>query len=205
MCCLGLTLLQHLFLQGGGERAASRSTNQGAGLLRRTSVGSADERALPRDTEPLLRPILTNFFNILFYYLLSLFSPFAHCFCYFCAIHHCYSPFLSVPCPTIPPSPSSHPQRPVKTSCHYVCQRPCSLCERAAATWRSLKVHVPNSASLFLSYIPQLCCVELEFNFAFAGCFHSGWELKIKWLVMFKCWKCHLSSLHLLNDTALLC
>lgn len=37
------------------------------------------------------------FLTSFFYHLLSLFSPFARCCCFFCAIHHCYSPFLSVP------------------------------------------------------------------------------------------------------------
>lgn len=87
-----MTFLLHLFVWGGGERAASRSTNQRTRLLRRTSAGSAGERALPRDTvqpSPVrFSPIfLTSSFLICF----QLFLPLLAVLCLLCYSSHLLS------------------------------------------------------------------------------------------------------------------
>lgn len=83
------------------------------------------------------------------------------------------------------------------------------LCERVSATWQSLKVHVPNCATLFFSHpeLPKHSCAELGgIHFCFCWLF-SLLNREIEWLIIFtySTWKLHLSSFHSLDDTVLSC
>lgn len=94
------------FFWGEGKRAASSSTNQRARLLRRTSAGSAGERALPRDTAP---PPFPSPFLIIFFFCTS---SFTNCFLLFLPLLAllfllCYSSLLFFPF-SLSVSPSPH-------------------------------------------------------------------------------------------------
>lgn len=136
-------------------------------MLQRTSAGSVGEQALPRDIEPPHLPpppaslFLTNFSKLIFH-LLSLFSPPPCQFFPFLLFITVVFLFPTSPLPILPTEAS-------KNKLSLCLPTALLLCKTARATWRSLKVHVPKSAT----GAPQLCNVgrgSLQlFFFAFRG------------------------------------
>lgn len=113
--------------------------------------------------------------------------------CSFSSIHHCRF-FL----PYVPPLPIL-PAEASKNKLSLCLPTALLLCKTAGATWRSLKVHVPKSAT----GAPQLCCVgsgSLQLFFFFFG--FSWSKLRIRGRSSYShAQKPHPSLFHTLSDT----
>lgn len=157
--------LLHLFLLGEGKRAASCSPPiRGPGCSGAPRLALRVNELYPEILAPpllLSSPFLTIFFS--FTICLLLFLPLL-------LFLLCYSSQLF--------SLSLHPSLYLIILSTGASENKLSsgLPMRASATWRSLKVHVPNSLLYFFLLsitISQLCCVRRNLGLLFAGCFHE--------------------------------
>lgn len=173
--------LLHLFLLGGREESCiARSTNQMASLLRRTSAGSAGERALPRDTSPhpsSLSPSQVRFS-------LFFFSPFTIC-CLFSFLPLCaivsFVLFITVILPPFSPT--------VLLSHHLIhgSQWKQAVIRSANEGFSHMAVTQSSRAKLcyfiflsFLMTISQLCCVRGNSVWFCWLVWTSFWDWEIK-------------------------
>lgn len=173
LCCLALTFLLHLFLQGGEGRELHR-----APPIREPRCSSAPRLPLwvnklyPEILSPPPPPrvsVSNQFFKTHFSFAFLCFlchHPLANLFLFFYSSLSFFSS-LHPPLPILPTEAS-------KNKLSLCLPTALLLCKTAGATWRSLKVHVPKSAT----GAPQLCCAGSgSLQLFFGGAFHGpNWE-----------------------------